>query len=146
MAASNTNGQVFDADTAERVLDEHRATCAAVEELFRVHIGKQAAGDVGLETITDALRNLNHTVVLAVDRGNGTEYLLARETEDGREWYSVTDYPHRTLGPLPIYEHNARDRIHDYTITVAKKSKSPYAGVELPAHDLDESSVEVEDV
>lgn len=143
MAAAD-NGPTFDADTAERVLDEHRSTFPEVEALFRVHIGEATAEDVGIETIAGALTRLNYTLCLAVHRDKGTEYLHAQDGEDGRKWYSLTEYPHRTLGPLPFYPHNVADCITQHPVETVKVTQSPYAGRELPSHNLDENEVNLD--
>lgn len=135
----------FPAGSVERVLDERRSISDAVESLFRVHIDKQPASSIDLETVEAALQCVNYTVVLVADTENGTEY-LACTTGDGDQpnWYSLTEYDDgRTVGPTALYRHNVADRLVHYPISAAKQHDTQYAAEELGAHDLDADADEV---
>lgn len=133
MSASRDRG-TFDAGTVERVLDEFRADNPLVEQLFRVHQGEAPASELTREDAEAALSALKHTVCLALQHGNQhTEYL--HYARGG--WWSATETATRSVGPIPIYDHNVEDRLGEHEMEAAKVNHTPFAAVELPAHDLD---------
>lgn len=138
MSTSNRDRAAFDAGSVERVLDEFRATNPSVEQLFRVHQDEAPADELSVDDVEAALSALKTTVCLALQRGNQhVEYL--HYTTEG--WYSMTETATRTVGPIPVYQHNVTDRLDEYELTAAKVNQSPFARVELPSHDLDENEV-----
>ena len=133
----------FPAGSVERVLDEFRRRNENVNRLFNVHVDHEPADELDVATVEAALATVNATVCLAIDHKKQTEYLYCRRNEDGDryEWYSASRSADRQHGPHPLYRHNVTDRLAKagFDLTAVRTNGSPFAGVELPPHDLDEA-------
>lgn len=132
MAASNESS--FDTRSGGRILDEFRATNSAVEAVFRTHRDYTTSSSLNRQTVEDALAHVNHAVCLVLDRDTNTEYL--HYANGG--WWSTTDTPTGTVGPIQLYQHNVTDRLtKNHPLTVERTDQTPFAHTTLGEHDLD---------
>lgn len=136
-ADTSGDGSRFPAGSVERLLDEYRATHDAVRAVFRVEIGEPPEQDITVETLEAVAETLHGQVCFVF----GDEYVHCRVGDDGPEWYSMKQMRDRMMGPIALYQRNVATRLEKHPLGVERTDSTPFAGVDLPSHDLDASDL-----